>query len=505
MSDLSENIVNYLVAAEPLFEDRIDDLVKRFGQVIPGSTPESKRQTLVTWSEYDPSRNKKFLAWMVQQAVKGVEWDSHSLDHVRDMLNDFEHYITMPAFEAPRDIFQYTYQTLEQTLQKHAGLASKKDLKRGRERLEANVINEVGDLTLIGLRDGASVAAEGWRAYDEQNPNWDGPPHKPTDPEYQGGGEPYSVDRLWCIRNPQRGADYIKWSPSKTFYVAQKKGWPYVGIVLGQQGSQLVDLHNRQISAGMAEEIYDLLKPVLDEHAQKKWDIGHSASALFSKLRIIRGELQPGETISGSDLSSSSLKMLPSDLTVNGDLNVSNTKLTELPTNLTVKGNLIISNTAIKSLPAGLKVDGNMNLSATGISVLPQGLSIGTLDISNTKISVLPSGMQVKDVLNISGTPITKLPPDLIAGKVVYTPAEEGAIGAGLPEQEIRHYFFWRRQKELRANFWKSDKVTGMNDEQKEAAWKVFSPSLLNYFYTSPVIGKAVAAMFEKSKVIRRK
>lgn len=480
-----------MTGAEMLLEDRIDDLVTKHGQRIPGSTPEAKRQTLEHWTSYDPTRNKKYFPWMFKQFITGkVQWDEHTLDHVRDMLNDFEHYLAMPAFEAPRDIFQYDYKSLEKTLQDNSGLASKKDLKRGRETLGGTVISQIGELEVIGFKDGNSLAQEAWRAYDKKNTNWDGPAHYKEEPAYNQGPEPYSVDQLWCIRNPKRGADYISYSPSKMFYVIRKGGWPYIGAVLASSGAQIVNLHNRQIDAGQVEEIYDVIKPVLDEYASKKWDTGYAATSLFGKLRIIRGELQSGETIQGTDLTGSSIKMLPDNLTVNGDLNISKTKMEALPNNLTVNGNLVISNTSIKELPPGLKVKGSLNLSGTKISSLPQGLKIGSLDISDTPMTQLPSGLEVTDTLRINGTGITTLPQDLKVNKVAYSPDV-------LTDSEIRKYFFWLRLGDLKKHFWKSPKVDGMDDAAKEKEWVLFQPGLMKWFQTAPTIGQAVAAMFE--------
>jgi hypothetical protein len=479
-----------MIGADVLLEDRMDDLIKKFGQRIPGSTPESKKQTLQHWASYDPTRNKKYFQWMFKMWQTGkVQWDDHTLDHVRDLLNDFEHYITMPAFKAPRDIYQYDFESLEKTMAENSNLASKRDLKRGRENLGGQVLSTSGDLDVVGFKDGNSLATEAWRAYSKENPNWDGEPHYPTDSEYNQGKEPYSVDTLWCIRNPKRGADYIAGSPSKMFYVIRKGGWPYIGIVMGGYGSQIVSLKNRQIDAGQVEEIYDVLKPIIDDHAKHKWDVGSATTSLFGKLRIIRGELQPGETIAGVDLSNSSLKALPEGLTVNGDLNLSGTKLKALPANLTVNGNLVISKTAISQLPPGLKVKGNLNLSGTKISSLPQGMKIGTLDISDTPVAQLPSGLEA-DTLHINGTPITQLPNDLKATKIFYSPET-------ITDQEIRRYFFWLRNEDLRKHFWKAPKVAAMSDAEKAAEWEKFAPALMQRFRVLPTIGQAVAAMFE--------
>lgn len=523
MNKLAENIINFLTGAEMLLEDRLDDLVSKHGQRIPGETPEAKRHELERWASYDPTyraeqradinvpvdpqnratgrpaKQGKYFLWMFQQFLKGtIQFDDHTLDHLRDMLSDFEHYLAMPDFDAPRDIYRYDYKSLEKVIRDNSGLASKKDLKRGRERLDADVINTVGDMSLVAFKDGNTLAQEAWRAYSPDNPNWDGDPVTPDMPRYavgypdypDGTEEPYHIDHLWCIRKPSRGADYIAKCPSKRFYVVRKHGFPYVGIEMGNWGSQIVSLKNKEITAGVGEEIYDVFSPILDEFAKNRWEVGSAATKLFGSLRIIRGELKPGETINGQNLSGSSLRFLPDGLTVNGDLNVSSTNLTALPSNLTVKGSLVVSDTKISELPPGLKVEGSLNISGTQISVLPQGITIGTLNISNTPIAQLPSGMVVNTLLDITNTPITQLPNDLVAKKILYSPET-------VTPEEIRRYFFHLRQPALKKHFWKDVKVANMSEEQKEAEWVLFQPGLMKWFQSAPAIAQAAAAQFE--------
>lgn len=495
MQVLAESIIDRLLETGELFEDRFEDMVAKFGAKIPGSTPQAKRQTLEQWAEFDPSRNKKYFPWMFKQFLANkVVWDHQNLDNVRDALMDFEHYITMPAFEEPRDIFQYDVNTLTSTLAKYRGrLISKADRERGSKRVQANVINRIGDLELLGFKDGKSIAEESWRAYSPENPNWTDEPHQPTDPEYNQGPEPYSVDHLWCTRNPQRGADYAKNSPSKTFYVIRKGGWPYMAAVLSSSGSQIMDLHNHGINVGQAEQIYPLMKPVIDEYAKNKWQMGHSAENLFSQIRIVRGEIQPGETIRGVDLSGSSIKTLPDDLTVSGNLSLADTKIARLPNNLNIQGDLNISNTAISELPPGLKVSGGLKLSGTKISALPDGMSIGTLDISNTPITQLPPRLEIKQRLNIAGTPIVHLPNDLVLAKTATVEYSEP-----LSKEEIKRYFFFLRLQDLKATYFSAPEQKSLTPEQKEVGWQKFMPKLQKHFQEKDkTVEKAIASLFK--------
>jgi hypothetical protein len=496
MRPIAERVVEDLLEGFTfVLEDRLDDIIAKSAERIPGSTPQAKRQTLEGWMSFDPSRNKKYFPWMVKQFLANkVVWSPQNLDNVRDVLMDFEHYITMPAFDAPRDIYQYDVNTLSAAVAKHRGLTSKADRLRGRKTTAANVISQVGDMELVGFKDGKSIAEESWRVYDERNPNWDGDPHYPTDPVYNQGPEPYSVDHLWCTRNPERGANYAKGSPSKTFYIVRKGGWPYCAAVLSDSGSQIMDVHNHQISVGVAEEIYPLFRPVLDEYAKNRWSIGQVATQLFGLIRIVRGEIQPGETIQGADLSKSSLKSLPDDLTVSGNLNVSNTPLTRLPNNLKVQGDLSISGTKIKELPTNLVVSGNLNLSGTLITALPQTMTVGTLDISNTKIQQLPPKLEVKLKLKINGTPIKHLPDAMVLDKGASVEYSDP-----LSMQEIKRWFFWYRAPDLRVTYFKNPKnASYTSPEQQEAAWQSFIPKLQQHFQTDKTVDKAVASLFKK-------
>lgn len=492
---IAERVIDDLLdGVLAILEDRLDDIVTKHGAKIPGSTPEAKRQTLEGWLSFDPSANKKYFPWMVKQFLTGkTTWDHHSLDSIRDTLMDFEHYITMPAFNAPRDVYQYDIKSLNTTVANSRGLTSKTDRLRGRKATSANVVSSIGDLELVGFKDGKSVAEESWRAYSADNPNWKGAPHDPSDPEYNKDLEPYSVDRLWCTRNPDRGANYIKGIPDRTFYIVRKNGWPYVAAVLGNAGSQVMDLNNHQINVGVAEEIYPLFKPVLDEYAKNKWNIGDAATTLFGLIRIVRGEIVPGETIRGADLSNSGLKSLPNDLTVNGNLNLSHTKITQLPSNLTVNGDLSIAGTAINELPPNLNVSGNLNLSGSAITALPQNMIIGSLDISNTNISQLPSNLEIKTKLKMQGTPITKLPPTMILAKNATL-----EYSAPLTREETRQHFFWLRVRDLQTTFRNLPANKSLTPEQQEVAWQEFIPKLQSHFQKDKTVDKAVNGVYKQ-------
>jgi hypothetical protein len=64
------------------------------------------------------------------------------------------------------------------------------------------------------------------------------------------------------------------------------------------------------------------------------------------------------------------------DLTVNGDLDLSNTNITKLPDNLTVQGTLNLAWSKITELPDNLAVEGNLYLYGTNIVKLPNTLTV---------------------------------------------------------------------------------------------------------------------------------
>lgn len=501
MTTLAEQLIDVLVGS--IYEDKIDGLVQKYGRNIPGETPQEKRNTVVGWSNYDPSRSKKYLPWFIKLWMdrKIPSLDSHTLDHIRDMLMDFEHYQGIGGFPGSRDIYSYDLASLEDVISQSRDLAlvSRSEKRKGKSKAPSaptggEVVSELGPLRVVAFKDGEALAEEAWRAYSPDNPNWTGKPLLKTDPAYAQGREPYHVDHKWCIREPQRGFGYIRAIPDKNFYVVEKGGWPYVGAVLGNAGSQIHDLDNQQISSGMADEIYDVLKPILKTYSDNGWPHGPAADKAFGSLRIVRGEVSDGETVGGQDLSGSRLSKLPSNLTVTGALNVSNTQLTALPPGLTVQGELNISGTAVSELPADLKVSGSINASNTGITVIPSTLVTSSLDISGTQVSELPEGLQVTKILNISNTNITTLPKSLVAEKVIYSPDR-------IDDKEVRTAFFYMRRADMRKHFWSEKEHEGKTDEQKNELWETsFAPRLLNWFQTAPQIVGAMRVVFQPDK-----
>jgi hypothetical protein len=102
------------------------------------------------------------------------------------------------------------------------------------------------------------------------------------------------------------------------------------------------------------------------------------------------------------------------ELTVDGDLTLSNTTITSLPEGLRVIGDLDLTGTAITSLPKGLRVIGSLYLRGSTVRSLPEGLFVwGNLNLSDCKeITSLPAGLKVELNLYIRGTPLQKYDDD---------------------------------------------------------------------------------------------
>jgi len=110
----------------------------------------------------------------------------------------------------------------------------------------------------------------------------------------------------------------------------------------------------------------------------------------------------------------------PEDLSVDGDLDLSNTPIESLPDNLQVGGYLFLRYTKIKSLPDNLKVDWGLDLADTPIESLPDNLQVGrSLNLTNCKnLKSLPDNLQVGGSLNLTNCKNLKfLPDNLQVGK----------------------------------------------------------------------------------------
>ena len=76
---------------------------------------------------------------------------------------------------------------------------------------------------------------------------------------------------------------------------------------------------------------------------------------------------------------------------------------------LTIDGDLDLTNTNITSLPDNLKVGGDLVLENSKITSFPDNLYVGEfLDIRNTKINTIPDNLYVGGYLYLNYTPLSK-------------------------------------------------------------------------------------------------
>jgi hypothetical protein len=468
-----------------LLEDRIDDLLKKYGEKMKW-----QRSDIEYLMRYDPSRNKKYLPWIVKQTVE-FGLDVHELDAMHDFLMEFERLLTLPAFEGNRDIYSYDYQSFQRVIAANQELRSRseierkaKEAKKGKEveqyehKRGVTEIAAQGDLSLLKITDAESLSWWAWRGYMQENPNWNRPTLTPPPP----GTDPYSRDGKWCVRNPTHGTNYLRREP---FYLVLKHGWPYVGILLSQ--GQVKNLDNHQVDMGVAEEIYPLLEKPIAELKTEGGTLGWEAK-IFENMRFLHGGVQPGERFSSEiDLSGSSLKVLPPNLHLSS-LDISHTKVTEIPDGTYVEGDLRATGTPITKIGKGLKVQGTLNLEGSALTELPEGLGeMKTLTITNTHIATLPADLHV-ETLNMAGTLITKFPGTLYAERITWSEP--------MTLKECKLLFFHMNLEKLHNEFFSHPKYTGVSKAMMEKKWKKLIPQMEKYYLTDPTIDGHVKSVY---------
>jgi hypothetical protein len=473
-----------------LLEDRIDDLIKQY--------PKARftRQQLEMLAQYDPTQHKKYLPWMAKQAANAqIIAHPDMLDGLRDQLMTFERLLAIPAFEGNRDIFSYDWKSFYDTMRANEQLRSRseqdratklakktKEVSQYEHQKGVTEVGNVGNLSLLKITDAESLSWWAWRGYMQENPNWNRPTLQPPPP----GQDLYGHDQKWCVRNPSHGSNYLR---SEPFYLVLKNGWPYVGILLA--GGQVKNLDNHQVDMGVAEEIYPLLEPIINQMKADEETLGYEAR-IFENMRFLSGGVQPGEKFSSDmDLSGSSLAKLPENLTFSDSLNVSSTMLTELPAGLTVKRNLNASGTPIAKIGDSLGVTGSLNLSGTKITSLPEGLTCKTLNVSNTAITELPNGLSLTK-LGIEGTQITKLPNDLEVERMTWSEP--------LTLEECKRLFFRQNLERMKNEFLAHKKFSGLSKQVMATKWKKFQPEMLRYYLTDAAVEGHVKSLYVYTK-----
>lgn len=124
----------------------------------------------------------------------------------------------------------------------------------------------------------------------------------------------------------------------------------------------------------------------------------------------------PNDLKVGSLVASCSyITSIPSGVYIERDICVNHSQLADLPDNITIEGNLHLSGTHIEKLPRGLKVGGYIDISHTGIRQLPDDIEIrGSIYAQYTSLEALPEHLtHIHGRLQLSHTNITKLPDNL--------------------------------------------------------------------------------------------
>jgi hypothetical protein len=365
---LAEEMVKSLLGEYfVLTEDRIDDLIAKFNdaklrelataypEVPPeelAKSPEAKllnRHTIESWMEFDPTRNKKYMPWIIKQVATGHLELPGQGELIRDDLMTFERLLTIPAYTGPRDLYQIANPVeLNGLMRQHGDIKSKSSAEKEKKMAGVEVVAKEGRYALLKITSVDALTAWAWRAYSASNPNWKKKPILPTDVA------PDDIsDRKWCVRFPRYASSYLQAGP---FYLVLKDGGPYVGIVFERGENQTLD--NEGINTAIAEEIYPVVRSVLPTEGAASRNV-----RVFDNIKFLHGDIKDGASVTG-----------PVDL--------ANTRLETLPNNLTVHGSLDLTNCPIKQLPAKLQVEGTLKLSGTQISDLPTDLTVEDMEWS---------------------------------------------------------------------------------------------------------------------------
>ena len=455
MSLLAEHVVGLLL------EDRIDDLIARYPAL------KLNRPKLEQWVQFDPTSNKKYFPWIVKQvANKKVKLPSGG-ERLRDDLMRFERLLALPDFTGQRDINQYDAKTLNKVIRQTANIQSKTEKEREERFKNVKVVGKDGNITVVEIKHAQELMNRAWAAYSKDNPNWTG---KPLTPPRPGREDSRQWDGFWCIRFPQYARSYLSDGP---FYMVYKNGGPYVGIVFERGECQT--LENEGIGIGVAEEIYTAMKPLLDKKAKSGIGLERNCS-VFGNMRFLNGDAKDGETVSGQ----------------NSKLDLSFTTLRSLPNNLTVKGTLDLTGSKISELPAGLKVTGGvLRIAGTGITQLPLDLQVEEMEWSEPlpedEIKKMFYRMRLGEMKQHfwNNDKLYKTETDAAGNEVIVKQRNEKT---GRVEQVPKPV--------LDAN---GNKIP-LTDEEKEAAWIKFQPELINYFMTHPEMVNSAKAILHYVK-----
>jgi hypothetical protein len=334
-------------------------------------------------------------------------------------------------------------------------------------------------LEVLQITDAEALSWWAWQGYRQENPNWDRPTLEPPPP----GTDPYTRDGKWCVRNPTHGLNYLRKEP---FYLVLKGGWPYVGILLKQ--GQVKNLDNHKVEMGIAEEIYPVMLPMIDKVKASGESLGYEAT-IFENMRFLNGEVQPGENFKDEvNLEGSSLSVLPPNLVFQDSVNLDRTKITEIPTGTVAKRGFSARGSAVAKIGEDVSIEGELDLSNTPLTALPAGLKVSTLNVANTALTELPENLVIS-VLNIEGTQIKKLPETLVIERTM-------TWSEPLTLDECKMQFFRNTLPRLKSEAAAHPKMKGLSPASTKKAWKQAERDLIKFYMTDKSIEGHVKSMF---------
>lgn len=497
--DLAQEVMlTLLEGPEALLEDRIDDLIKVYGKKLPASNPQMARGMIDMWAAYDPHPRKKYLPWIVKQvAQKQLTPDDHTLDHLSDQLRAYERLLKIPEFTGNKDIFAYTWPAFDAEINKNINLrsqserereakaAKKRGLGKGEGTAGVTVIAEQGPYTLLEIKDAVSLSWWSWKAYDRDfNPNW----KQATIPPPKNTSDADIRDGKWCVRYPTYGLNYIQDETSGAFYLVLKNGGPYVGILL--DGGQWKDLDNHSISVSIAEEIYPVVKGLLDAYAKSGKVLGWEGE-VFVNLRFVHGEVKPGEKFGSVNLSGTSVRALPQGCTY-AALDITKTQITEIPEGSVIE-KLNAANSQLMVIAPNASITVSLNVSNTPIRTLPPGLTLNTLNITGCKNIVLPDKLTVKETFHMEGSSVTDIPEGVTVG-------ESMTWSEPMTLEKVKDVFYRACLPKMYKSFLEKPQIAEKTPQAQKKAWDKFAIKLRGFFQTDPAMEKTIRATYAYKK-----
>jgi len=318
-SDIVNELLDDSLVGLPLLEDRISLLADKFNITI------EKVQEIAA---LDPSRNKKFLPWLAARWA-GQDQGFSAPQEITQALQQLERLVKLPAFSGSKDI--QAYQSIEELI---STVKAAEGLKSSKEKMlaGAKVVATAGNLKLVKIEGDNNFQTLIWYStHNVLNP--------PAAQDQQGREESQTN---WCVRFPDHAKNHISQGP---FYIVLKDNKTYLAIHPSSGQVRNTDQQKFTFNGAQANEVAPLVSQEFLASADMKQfrgDMKHFISAM---------DLPDGAVIDDNlDYSKTKGRKIPTNLTVNGSLNLEGSDISEIPTGLKVKGDLNIKGTPIKWL-----------------------------------------------------------------------------------------------------------------------------------------------------------